>query len=355
MGHGKKAVVVGALGVIGRYIVARLEEEGGWEIVGLSRRERESRDRTRYVSVDLLDQESIAATMDATADATHVFYAAFQAAPGAASGYAANIAPNLRMLVNAVSAVEERSTALKRVVLVTGTKTYGVHMGPYKTPARESDPRHMPPNYYFNQVDWLVERQKGKSWDWTELRPQTLCGFAPGTPMSIVPVICVYAAFCRELGLPLRFPGSPAAYEAIYQVTDSAHFANACLWAAREPSCSNEAFNITNGDYFRWSNLWPLFAEYFGLPYAPPQTISLTQMMADKEPLWNEIVSKYGLKPHPFRDIAAWEFGDYVFGTYWDVMSNVTKSRQHGFHDVVDSEEMFLRLFRQFRDEKITP
>jgi hypothetical protein len=24
-------------------------------------------------------------------------------------------------------------------------------------------------------------------------------------------------------------------------------------------------------------------------------------------------------------------------------MSNLTKSRQHGFHDVVDSEEMFVR------------
>ncbi len=91
------------------------------------------------------------------------------------------------MLANSVSAIEANSPGLERVVLVTGTKTYGVHLGPYKTPARESDPRHMPPNYYFDQVDWLVERQSGKSWSWTELRPQTLCGFAPGTPMSIVP------------------------------------------------------------------------------------------------------------------------------------------------------------------------
>ena len=351
----KKAVVVGALGVIGRYVVDKLATEGGWEIVGLSRRPREDHGPVRYLSVDLLDPASIKATMDATADATHVFYAAFQAVPGVASGYAANIAPNLGMLVNSVTAIEERSSKLERVVLVTGTKTYGVHMGPYKTPARESDPRHMPPNYYFNQVDWLVERQKSKSWDWTELRPQTLCGFAPGTPMSIVPVIGVYAAFCRELGLPLRFPGKPGAYNAIYQVTDSAHFANACHWAALEPSCSNEAFNITNGDYFRWCNLWPRFAEFFGLPYAAPQTISLTSMMADKEELWNALVEKHGLKPHRFADIAAWEFGDYVFGADWDVMSNVTKSRQHGFHDVIDSEEMFLRLFQQFRDEKIIP
>ena len=351
----RKAIVVGALGVIGRYIVDRLGSEAGWEVVGLSRRRGEDRERVRYLSVDLLDPADVAAKMELVSGATHIFYAAFQAAPGAASGYAAHVAPNLGMFVNSVSAIEERSPNLDRVVLVTGTKTYGVHLGPYKTPARESDPRHMPPNYYFDQVDWLVERQKGKVWDWTELRPQTLCGFAPGTPMSLVPVIGVYAAFCRELGLPFRFPGTPGAYAAIYQVTDSAHFANACYWAALEPRCSNHAYNITNGDYFRWSNLWPRLAEFFGLPYAPPQTISLTRMMADKQGLWNRIVEKHGLKPYSFSEIAAWEFGDYVFGTDWDVMSDVTKSRQHGFHDVVDSEKMFLRLFQQLRDERILP
>ena len=49
-----------------------------------------------------------------------------------------------------------RRRVLRRVVLVTGTKYYGSHLGPFKTPARESDPRHMPPNYYFDQIDWLT-------------------------------------------------------------------------------------------------------------------------------------------------------------------------------------------------------
>ena len=33
-----------------------------------------------------------------------------------------------------------------------------------------------------------------------------------------------------------------------------------------------------------------------------------------------------------------------------DVMSDVTKSRRFGFHDVVDSEEMLVRLMRQFSE-----
>jgi len=349
------AVVVGALGVIGRYVVERLAAEPGWEVVGLSRRRGDDRPGVRYLSVDLLDREATDAALAGLAGATHVFYAAFQAASGAAANYASNIAVNRDMLVNSVTAIDRVARALRRVVLVTGTKYYGTHLGPFRTPARESDPRHMPPNYYFDQIDWLTQFQHGKRWDWTELRPQTLCGFAPGTPMSIVPVIAVYAAICKELGLPLRFPGKPGAWRSIYQVTESAHFANAALWAATEPRCANQAYNVTNGDVFRWCDLWPRFAEVFEMPWAEPQTISLTAQMADKAPLWDAMVRRHGLQPYRFDEVVAWPFGDYVFATDWDVMSNLTKSRQHGFHDVVDSEEMFVRLLREFREQRIVP
>ncbi len=350
----KTAVVVGALGVIGRYIVERLAALPDWNVVGLSRRKGEDRGRVRYISVDLLDTADTAKKLAGLGDATHIFYAAFQSAGAqVAADYARGIAVNRDMLVNSVSAVERVARGLQRVVLVTGTKYYGTHLGPFRTPAKEDDPRHMPPNYYFDQVDWLMAQQKGKPWTWTELRPQTLCGFAPGTPMSIVPVIAVYAAISKELGLPLRFPGK--AYRSIYQVTDSAHMASAALWAATEPRCANQAYNITNGDYFRWANLWPRFAEVFEMPWAEPQAISLVSHMADKAPLWDAMVAKCGLKPHRFDELSAWPFGDYVFNSDWDVMTSTTKARQHGFHDVVDSEEMFVRLLKQFRAERIVP
>jgi nucleoside-diphosphate-sugar epimerase len=250
MAERKHAVVVGALGVIGRYIVERLLGQEDWSVIGLSRRPAEAGPRYRHISVDLLDGRDTAAKLAGLAEATHVFYAAFQPAAGAAAGYASNIAPNRDMLVNAVTAIDAVSSALRRVVLVTGTKYYGSHLGPFRTPARASAP-----DYYFDQIDWLAGFQRGKRWDWVELRPQTLCGFEPGTPMSLAPAIAIVAAISKELGLPLRFPGKAGAYTSIYQVTESTHFANAALWAASEPRCALEAFNITNGDYFRWQNL----------------------------------------------------------------------------------------------------
>jgi nucleoside-diphosphate-sugar epimerase len=351
----KKAVVVGALGVIGRYIVEKLVAEGDWQVVGLSRRPAKNGPRHSHVSVDLLDLEDVADKLGKLRDATHIFYAAFQPGTGNAANYAAVIAPNRDMLVNSVSAIAKASRSLQRVVLVTGTKYYGTHLGPLKTPMRETDPRHMPPDFYFDQIDWLTAFQRGKKWSWTELRPQTLCGFAPGTAMSILPAIAVYAAISKELGLPLRFPGKPGAYGTIYQVTESSHFANAALWAATEKRAANQAYNITNGDYFRWRNVWPRIADVFGMKVGEVQTISLSQHMADKADLWAAMTKKHGLKKFDFGQLVAWPFADYVFGSDWDVMSDVTKSRLHGFHEVVDSEAMFERLLTRFRKERIVP
>lgn len=349
----KTAVVVGAQGVIGRYIVEKLASLPDWQVVGLSRRPGTDGPRQHHVSVDLLNLEDTKRKLQSLTDATHIFYAAFQAGSGPAANYAKNIAANRDMLVNSVSVIERTAPALERVVLVTGTKYYGSHLGPFKTPAREDDPRHAGANYYFDQADWLTGFQKGKRWSWTELRPQTLCGFAPGTAMSIVPVIAVYGAMLKELGQPLAFPGS--AWETLYQVTESSHFANAALWAATEPRCANQAYNITNGDVFRWRDLWPKIAAALGMPHGGPAPLRLVDFMADKAPLWDAMTKKYGLRPYRFDEVVAWPFGDYVFNCNYDVMSNVTKCRRHGFHDVVDSEAMFVQLLARFRAERIVP
>ena len=351
----KTAVVVGALGVIGRYIVERLASLPDWQVIGVSRRTGEPRERVRYIGVDLLDAQAATAKLAEVRDATHVFYAAFQPSAGAAANFAANVAGNLAMLANSVSAIERASDRLERVVLVTGTKYYGSHLGPFRTPAREDDARHMPPDFYFDQIDWLTAFQRGKRWSWTEVRPQTLCGFSPGTAMSILSVIAVYASISKALGLPLRFPGKPGAFRSIYQVTESSHLANALHWAATTSQCKNQAFNITNGDYFRWCNVWPKIAEVFEMPAGDVQTISLVAHMTDKAPLWERIAAQHRLQPFRFEDLVAWPFGDYVFGCDWDVMTSTTKARQYGFHEVVDSEEMFVRLLTRFRQERIVP
>src|SRR5688572_24810864 len=79
MSDRKQAVVVGALGMSGRYITERLLKEEDWSVVGLSRRATDSGPGYRHVSVDLLDARDVEEKLADLRDTTQIFYAAFQA------------------------------------------------------------------------------------------------------------------------------------------------------------------------------------------------------------------------------------------------------------------------------------
>jgi nucleoside-diphosphate-sugar epimerase len=347
----KKALVTGATGVVGRYLLKHLVETGGWDVVAVSRRKPDIAGHYTHIAVDLTDVADCRAKLAHLTDVTHVFFAAYLEKPAPAE----QVAVNLGMLVNLLDVIEPVAKALEHINLVEGSKWYGSHLGPYKTPAKESDPRIAQTMFYYDQQDFLETRQNGKAWNWSAIRPHTICGFAIGNPMNMTTVIAVYAAICKELGLPLSHPGKAANFHTLYQATDSALIARAMAWMSTSPQSRNQAFNITNGDLFRWEQLWPAFARFFGVAVGPQKNISLQQFMADKAPVWDRIVKKHGLKPHTFEEIAAWKFGDFVFSAEWDVISDLGKARRAGWCESLDSEEMFLRLFAEFRRERIIP
>jgi nucleoside-diphosphate-sugar epimerase len=347
----RRAVVAGALGVSGRAVVNHLAALKDWEVVGLSRRSPEVKSSARFISVDLLNRSEVDAVIRSLGDVSHIFYAALYWG----SNIFDEVAPNLAMLQHLVEAVESHSPSFRKIVLLEGAKYYGAHLGPYKTPAKEDDPRHFPPNFYYDQEDYLKVRSVGKAWSWTALRPSTICGFAVGNPMNMATVIAVYAAICKELSLPLRYPGSSCAYVKIMEMTDADLLAKAMVWAALHERCNGEAFNITNGDFNRWEYLWPRLADFFHMSYAPPQRIPLTQLMSDKESVWQKLVSKHNLLQYKFGEAAAWPFADVIFNIGYDVMSNTTKCRQCGFYEFVDTEEMLVRLFNQFQKMRFIP
>lgn len=347
----RTALVAGATGVVGRNLLRRLAADPDWDVIAVSRRAPDVEGSYRHIAVDLLDAADAKAKLGALAEVTHVFFAAYIEKPG----WAEMVAPNLALLANLMDAVEPAATGLAHVNLTHGTKWYGSHLGPFKTPAKETDPRHMPPNFYYDQQDFIVARQAGKAWTWSAARPHAVCGYAAGNPMNLVMVLAVYATVSKALGLPLRHPGSEANAGALYNVTDSGLLARACLWMATAPDAANQPFNITNGDVFRWRDLWPVFADYFGMATAQPQKIDLVQMMADKGALWERLGREHGLVAIPFDALVRWSYGNFVFTPDWDILSSTTKAKQHGFAEVEDSEAMFLRQFDELRARKIIP
>jgi nucleoside-diphosphate-sugar epimerase len=361
------ACVVGGTGVVGRYVVAHLAGRASRfaRCYSCSRRPADvagsggrGLGKLRSVQVDLLrdGDGAAAARRDALADlgVTHLFYA----------GYAGTntVAPNLALLANALEAVN--TPALQHVHLVTGTKWYGYGLlpGPFKTPAKETDPRCLAEIFYYNQQDLLEakSREAGATWTWSSSRPHTVIGFSVGSKMNLALVIAVYASLCKERGTPLHFPGNQAAFDAIYQMTDSVLLARGVEHLATSPQCANRAVNITNGDFIRWRNLWPRIARLFGLEPGTVRPMKLQDVMStpDKAEAWKRLQAAHGLDASKggYTDLVpSWGFADYVFHGGVDVMSDTGLSRRLGFLEFEDTEEMLLRVFREFMAARIVP
>jgi nucleoside-diphosphate-sugar epimerase len=344
-------IVAGGQGVIGRAAAIRLASQPDTDVIGLSRRTERSIEGVEALSVDLLDPAQVRERLAGVRDVTHIVFGAYIEKATAAEKSTVNVA----ILRNLLDVVEKTSPGLRHVTFYQGGKAYGADLGPFKTPAREDDPRLMPPNFYYDQEDHLRARQQGKNWTFTALRPEAVCGFATGNPMNLLTVIAVYAAISKELGIPLRFPGPETAYRALYQVSSADILAEAADWAGTSPNARNEIFNITNGDYFRWQHLWPKIARMFDMEWADPIPMPLATYMPDKAPLWGTMVAKYGLAPIPYDKVTSWPFGDFIFASGFDNISNTIKARRAGFHSCIDTEDMFRRQFEQLRAIKVIP
>jgi nucleoside-diphosphate-sugar epimerase len=349
----KFAFVAGATGAAASRLIEELLRQK-WRVVGVSRKAPENKadGQLTYLPTDLLDAGGLKLAISPYRDITHLFFTA--RASHEETGVEP-VAENVAMLRNALDAVEAASSILEHVHLVEGTKWYGMHIGKFNTPAREDDPRHLPPNFYYDQQDLITERQKGKQWTWSASRPCFLIDFAPDRPRNVVSVIGAYAAICRELGAPLNFPGTDRCWNSLSEATDARQLARAMVFLSTCSKARNEAFNATNGDLFRWKHLWPRVARLFDMPCGDVQTLPLGLWMADKDPIWERIVRKHKLKPRRLDEVTVWAFGDFVFRQSSDVISSMTKIRTAGFHDTVDTEELYLAILRQYREARILP
>ena len=192
---------------------------------------------------------------------------------------------NLALLENVVTATEAAATGLRPVHLVQGGKYYGVHVGPFPTPAAEAQPRAPIDNFNYDQLDYLSDRAATAQWIWSASRPNTLVHFSPAIARNLVNTLGVWAAVCRELGAALNFPGPPGASGTLTQLTTIEPLARAIAWMATEPAWANEAFNITNTDLFRWHALWPRLSEAFGMPLGSERPLRLAEVMAGRAEL----------------------------------------------------------------------
>lgn len=344
-------LLVGPRGVSGSAIRLRLAADPNIRLITVSRRVDSDDDVDAHHSVDLLDAECAINSFATLGEVTELVFAGY--APR--STESANVAPNVAMLTNTFDALHAAGANLRRVVLITGGKSYGQHLGPYLTPARESDPRILGPMFYNDQEDVLVDRSRRDGFGWTVLRPDVIIGFAVGSPMSMINCLGVYAAMCKQLKVPFRFPGAEASWLGLTQFTDARILASAAHWALEADTSQNQIFNVTNGDLVRWCHLWRDIATVFDVATAPPLRMSLQIHLGDRKSLWSDMTTEHGLTPIDYPAMVNWSFADEVMGRQHDSVHSTIKIRQAGFADCVDSHASIVDRLTDLRHEKVLP
>jgi hypothetical protein len=173
--------------------------------------------------------------------------------------------------------------------------------------------------------------------------------------MNIALVIGAFAALSKQAGIPLRFPGSMKAYRHVLaQLTDARWLARASVWAALAPAARNEAFNIV-GEPFRWERLWHKVGEALEMEVADPQPFSLANQMPTQEKSWQKLVDQYDLQPIPYEKLIGWRFGDFVFNTEFDMISDMGKIRLAGFTEAVSTEDSLISAIKRLQEQRYIP
>ncbi|WCT12956.1 SDR family oxidoreductase [Mucilaginibacter jinjuensis] len=351
------ALVVGASGIAGSNLAEKLISKG-WATYGLARNPNQEIKDLQPIAADLLSVDSLKSAL-AGISPTHVYITSWMRNDTEAE----NIRVNSLMVRNLLDVLSAKKS-VQHVALVTGLKHY---LGPFEayaqegflpeTPVREEHPRLDIENFYYAQEDEVYAAAARDGFTWSIHRPHTVIGKAVGNMMNLGTTLAVYATICKETGRPFIWPGSAAQWNGLSDVTDARVLAEQLIWASTTDTARNEAFNIVNGDVFRWSWLWKQIAAYFGIEVKGfDGTIHpLEEEIANDAALWQQIAEKYNLKEKDLNRLASAWHTDLDLGRPIEVMTDMSKSRKLGFNVFQKTDESFYDLFEQLRNERLIP
>lgn len=353
----RTALVVGSTGLIGRTLAAELASQPEmWAVLGLARRP-EAMAGVQPVQVDLTQPETLRMALR-DLKPTHVFLASWLRQATEVE----NIRVNGGMVRHLLDAVSEAGS-VEHVALVTGLKHY---LGPFEaygrgtlpaTPFREEQGRLEVENFYYAQEDEVFRAAVRDGFGWSVHRPHTIIGYAVGNAMNMGVTLAVYATICRETGRPFVFPGSAVQWNGLTDMTDAGLLARQLIWASTTPAARDQAFNIVNGDVFRWKWMWSRLAGWFGIEAAPFPTerLRLETQLADAGPVWAEIARRHGLVEADLTVATSAWHTDADLGRPIEVVTDMSKSRRLGFLGYEATDESFFRLFARLREARVIP
>jgi nucleoside-diphosphate-sugar epimerase len=355
----KQVLVAGASGLVGRGAIRAYAGAEGCDVIATSRRRPEGVDDTKFAFLDLFDAAMCRDVIGRLGGVTHLVFAAlYEKDDGLLASWLdpAQIEGNAMMLRNLFEPLSAVAKNLQHVTLLQGTKAYGAHVRQIPVPAREDrDELKTQPNFYWNQEDYLRDKQRGQRWSFTIIRPQVIFGDAIGAAMNPVSALGAYGAILKERGEKLHFPGGVAN---VFEGVDADLVGRAIRWAGESERARNQAFNITNGDVMTWRGVWPALAEALGMEVGDDRPLSLARDLPAAE--WDRIRRKYNLSAPDLRAFTgkSLEYVDLLMAgdrIRMPAIVSTVKLRRAGFGEMLDSEQMLRNAIAAMQSRKLLP
>ncbi|KAM5387026.1 hypothetical protein ACJZ2D_000319 [Fusarium nematophilum] len=277
---------------------------------------------------------------------------------------------NTNLLEVAVRAVEATSPKLQSFILQTGGKGYGMQFpkeSGLKAPLHEDLPRIPEPwaskVFYYPQVDLLKKLSQGKSWTFTEIRPDGIVGFTPvKNPMNMSQGIGIYLTLFREVygtGATVPFPGREHGYHATHSDTFQDILAKMEIYAAiHSDKCGNgRAFNIADGETVTWAHVWPHLCAHFHLVGKGPvkDSIPMEQFVREHRDKWVALAKKHGVE-EGLVDRQGWFHTQYMLVDFdYDRQFDLSRARSVGFTEEIDTVQGYFEAWERMRAAKQLP
>jgi hypothetical protein len=234
-------------------------------------------------------------------------------------------------------------------------------------PLKESCPRIPEPYaskiFYYTQYDLLEQLSKGKSWTFSEVRPDGVVGFAPGTnAMNMAQGIAIYLFMFKEVhgaGSIVPFPGHDHGYHSTHTDTFQDILAQMEIHAAlNTEKCGNGGvFNVADGQVVTWAQVWPRLCEPFGLMGGPPKADAepMLDFVEKHKDVWTALAERHGLN-EKLVEQQGWGHTKFMLVDFdFDRQYDLSRSREVGFTETIDTSDGYHKAWARMQQAKMIP
>ena len=279
---------------------------------------------------------------------------------------------NVAILETAIISVESVAPCLKHITIQSGSKAYGVEYLatgkiPWNPPQKESMARIPEPYasciFYYAQNDAIVALSKGKSWQWSDIRPDAVIGFVPnGNAMDLVGSLAIWLSMYRWSAgrdAEVVFPGNEVVWGAKHTDTSQMILGKSHIYAALTGKASGRTVNVGDGTSAYRDGLWVDICAWFGLRGTGPKE-GVTDPQAwvlSQKSRWGTFEDENRLRAGTVKRALSgfWFMNMVLLGAAIDRHYDLGLSIELGFPQSNDTAAGYHAAFERLREAKLIP